>query len=206
MLTSEIQSRVKNIFGDTSGAQINDPMILDWIVDGQKDICRKAECLEAPYTANIVAGTDQYAYPTDFIKEQRLTVGGLKLARLTMQSIDILYPDRAQTPASGNPLYYFHWARKLNLYPIPGYNITSGLVLWYIRYAAPLGSTPEIPDLYHEDLVRYCLIRAHETDQEWAATQQAKAEYDSRLLQTIYDSQVDQAEEYPSVRLVAGDW
>lgn len=208
MLVSDIQTRVKNIFGDTAQAQITDAMILDWINDGQVDICRKSECLEAPYSVSIVVGTDQYAYPTDFIKEQRVLVNGLKLTRLTLQSIDMLFPDRVSTPVSGNALYYYHWQRKLNLYPIPGTAITNGLVMWYVRYATVLtasGQTPEIPSIFHEDLVRFCLWKAFEQDQDWGGASQFKADYESRILNTIYDSQVEDSEEYPSVRLCAGD-
>lgn len=209
MLVSDIQTRVKNIFGDTAQAQINDAMILDWINDGQVDICRKAECLEAAFTTNIVAGTDQYAYPADFIKEQRLLVNGIKLCRLTMQAIDVLFPDRLAAPIQGNSLYYFHWQRKLNLYPIPGSAITNGLVMWYIRTAALLtapGNTPEIPTIFHEDLVRFCLWHAWEQDQEWGAAAKAQQDYDTRLLKTIYDTQIEDSETYPAVQLVAGDY
>lgn len=208
MLVSEIQTRVKNLFGDTAGVQITDTMMLDWVNDGQKDICRKAECLEGSNTQNIVAGTDNYAYPADFIKEQRLTVNGIKLTRVTMQALDQLYPDRAVYALTGNPWYYFHWNRKFNLYPSPVSSATAGLVVWYIRYAAEVtvgADTPEIPRAFHEDLVRYCFYRALEQDEQWVPAQSIKQDYDARLLNTIYDSQVEQADEYPSVRLVAGD-
>lgn len=209
MLVSEIQTRVKDIFGDTAQAQITDAMILNWINDGQLDICRKSECLEGTAPAvNIVAGTDQYAYPADFIKEQRLLVNGIKLTRLTLQSIDVLFPDRASTPVTGNSLYYYHYSRKFNLYPIPGSAITNGLVVWYIRSAVILtasGQTPEIPTAFHEDIVRFCLWKAFEQDQDWAGAGQFKSDYDLRLLKTIYDVQNEQSEEYPSVRLCAGD-
>jgi hypothetical protein len=208
MLVSEIQTQVKNIFGDTAQAQITDAMILDWINNGQMDICRKSECLEAPYTANLVAGTDQYAYPADFIKEQRLMVNGIKMVRLTLSSIDMLFPDRLSAPMQSSTLYYFHWQRKFNLYPVPPASVTGGLVVWYVRYAATLtapGNTPEIPTMFHEDLVRFCLWHAWEQDQEWGAAQQAKQDYDTRLLKTIYDSQVEESESYPAVQLCAGD-
>jgi hypothetical protein len=205
MLTVEIQSRVKNIFGDKSGVQIDDTMILDWINDGQTDICRKAECLEGIHSANIVAGTDTYAYPTDFIKEQRLLVNGIKLHRLTLPSIDVLFPDRAADSYTGTSLYYFHHNRSFNLYPKPVSNITNGLVVWYIRNAASAAAIPEIPDIYHEDLVRYCLMRAWEQDENFGQAQVAKQEYDQRLLQTIADSNDESSESYPSVRLIAGD-
>lgn len=205
MLTSEIQSRVKNIFGDNSGAQIDSPMILDWINDGQTDICRKAECLEGIYTTSVVAGTDVYPYPTDFIKEQRLLVNGIKLSRLTLPSIDVLFPDRGADSYTGSSLYYFHHNRSFNLYPKPGSNITNGLVVWYIRNATPVAVEPEIPSVFHEDLVRYCLMRAWELDENFGQAQVAKQEYDQRLLNTIADSNDYSSNSYPAVRLIAGD-
>ena len=208
MLVSDIQSRVKNLFGDTAGAQITDAMILDWINDGQTDICRKAECLEGVQSQSIVAGTEAYNYPTDFIKEQALKVDGIKLSRLTLPSIDMLYPDRAADTYRGSPLYYFHHNRQFKLYPLPATSGTNNLVVWYIRYATTLtagGNTPEIPSIYHEDLVRFCLWHALEQDEQWTPAQAAKQDYETRLLTTIADSQVEYSDTYPSVRALPGD-
>lgn len=210
MLVSDIQTRVKNIFGDKAQAQIDDPMILDWINDGQKDICRKAECLETIQISSITGGSSSYPYPSDLIKERSVKVSGILLKRLTLSSIDVLFPDRESvTPVvTGSPLYYYSWSRTINLYPTPPSNISNGLNIWYVRNATLLtttGQTPEIPDIFHEDLVRYCLWRAFEQDQDWAGAGQFKSDYDMRLLSTIYDSNVQQSEAYPSVQLCAGD-
>jgi hypothetical protein len=209
MFVSEIQDRVKNIFGDTAGVQIDDPMILDWINDGQTDICRKAECLSGLHTASIVAGTGGYPYPADFIKEVAVKVNGVKLARLTQPSIDVLFPDRDEETIRGNSLYYFHWNRNVNLYPKPEISTANGLVMWYIRTAAQLtgsAQTPEIPAIFHEDLVEYCIWRALQQDEQWPAAREKKSEYDARLLQTVYDSKTLDANEYPAVRMIAGDY
>lgn len=209
MLVADIERRVLTLFGDKAGVQIDEDMIHDWINDGQVDICRKAECLEAVIPYNLAVGTDSYPYPADFIKEQRVLVNGIKASRLTVSAIDILFPDREAIQAQGNPLYYFHHARNLVLYPVPSVAVTAGLVVWYIRTAAKIASstqTPEIPEMYHEDLVRYCMIRAFEQDEEWSAAQQAKQEYDAHMLNTIYDSHTLQSESYPAVQLSPGDY
>lgn len=208
MFVSEISDRVKNIFGDTSGVQITDPMILDWVNDGQIDICRKAECLEGIQSINLVAGTDSYAYAVDFIKEQRIAVNGIKARRMTLPALDILFPDRSATITSGNPLYYYHHNRKFNLYPSPGATAAAGMLVWYIRNAVQLtasNQTPEIPVIFHEDLVRYCLWRALEQDEQWVPSRDMHTDYDNRLMNTIYDSNVKQSEAYPSVQLCPGD-
>jgi hypothetical protein len=208
VFVSEIQDRVKNIFGDMAGIQIQDPMILDWINDGQTDICRKAECLMGVYAVSTVVGTSAYAYPVDFIKEQVVKLDGYKLARLTLPSIDVLFPDREVENVRGNPLYYYHWNRSINLYPTPGTAVTNGLTLWYIRNAAQLtgsAQTPEIPGIYHEDLVEYCLYRALQQDEQWVPAREKKMDYDKRLMETIYDSQNEGSQSYPAVQLCAGD-
>jgi hypothetical protein len=161
------------------------------------------------HTANLVSGTEAYAYPVDFIKEQRLTAVGVKLNRQTIVSIDVLYPDRAVAPAaSGNPIYYFHHDREFHLYPAPSVSTTNGLVVWYVRNAAQLtGSVqiPEIPTIFHEDLVEYCLYRALQQDEQWVPAREQKNNYEARLMNTIYDSNVKQSESYPSVQLCVGD-
>lgn len=209
MLASEILTRVKNVFGDTAAVQIDDVMMLDWVNDGQTDICRKAECLESVYSTNIVVGTDAYGYPPDFIKEQRVTVNGYKVKRTTKQGLDVLYADRAVSPVNGTALFYFHYNRKFNLYPKPDVAITNGLVVWYIRNAAVLtavGQTPEIPAIFHEDLVKFCMVKAYELDEQWSAADRKKQDYEAALMQTIYDSQNLQAESYPSVACLPGDY
>ena len=209
MFVSEIQDRVKGIFGDPGSVQIDDAMILNWINDGQTDICRKAECLMNIQTQSVSVGVTAYNYPTDFIREQSVKIGGIKLCRLTLTSIDVLFPDREADNFTGRPLYYFHWNRQINLYPKPDVNITNGLTLWYIRNATILTSSaqiPEIPSIFHEDLVEYCFYRALQFDENWTAAKEKKAEYDTRLLQTIYDSRNEVEESYPAVTLVPGDY
>jgi hypothetical protein len=183
-------------------------VILAWINDGQTDICRKAECLNGVYPISTVVGTGAYPYPADFIKEQTVKLNGYKLSRLTLPSIDVLFPDREVENVRGNPLYYYHWNRNINLYPIPDTAATNGLTIWYIRNAVQLtgsAQTPEIPSIFHEDLVEYCLWRALQQDEQTVAAREKKQDYDTRLMNTIYDSQNVDSYSYPAVQLCAGD-
>jgi hypothetical protein len=206
MFVSEIQSRVQNIFGDTAGAQLTPEMILDWINDGQTDICRKAECLEDIWTGTTVAADSSLARPTNFIRELWIRLEGITLRRQTAQSINVLYPEAESNTTTGKPLYYYHFSNAINFYPVP--DSAYGISMAYIRNAVKLtgsSQTPEIPEIYHEDLVQYCLWRALQQDEQWGAAQQARQDYDTRLLQTIYDAKTVDAETYPSVRSIAGD-
>jgi hypothetical protein len=208
MQVSDIVRRVTNIFGDKDQVQIDQDMILDWINDGQKDICRKAECLEDIYTAGIIAGNLSFIYPQYFLKELTVKVAGIKLSRLTYQSFNVLYPDWEADQGRGNPLYYYHYQGSIWVWPRPAVDDVDGFQMYYIRYAPPLiddNSSPMIPEVFHEDLVEYCLWRALQQDEQWVPAREKKAEYESRLLETIYDSKNLQAESYPAVRLCPGD-
>lgn len=206
MTVIEMTDRIKRIFGDTGQSQLLDSFILDWLNDGQMDIARKTDCLQGTQTTNIVSGTSAYALPTDFLKEQFVTWTGYNLIRTTFNQINDYYPDRAAYTSPSNPMMYYIRQGNLNLYPTPVTNATAGLVLYYVRGPATLVATPDIPLPYHEDLVRFGLIRAYEHDENWTQAREARIEYNERLLETIYDSNVTRADSYPAVRLTPGDY
>lgn len=206
MYVSQIQARTQKLFGDVSGAQIDGPMILDWINDGQTDICRKAECLEAIFSDTLGVGDNTLLRPVDFIRESWVKVNGVKLQRQTAQSIDILYPERSADTSRGQPLYYYHFSQSIHFYPTP--DIAYDITMAYIRNAIELTASeqvPEIPYIFHGDLVQYCFYRALQNDEQWVPAREARDEYGKMVLQTMYDSKNLDAETYPSVRSIAGD-
>jgi hypothetical protein len=42
--TFDVYERVRSLFGDTSGAQITDQMVLRWINDGQQETTGPSSC------------------------------------------------------------------------------------------------------------------------------------------------------------------
>lgn len=210
MFVSEIQSRVKNLFGDTAAAQINDAMILEWINDGQFDIARKTECLEGSYSINAVAGTMGYVLPTDFFKDIRVTYDGQPLRKVTHSYMDIFFSGYEKVPITqGTPVFYYFFTGKINVYPSPSANLTNGIVLNYVKTPAILtgsAQTPEIPDEFHGNLTTYCFWRALQFDEQWPAADRLKQEYDEAVLLSISDSHVTEKDTFPSVGLIVGDW
>lgn len=210
MFVSEIQSRVKNLFGDTAGVQITDAMTLEWINDGQLDIARKTECLEGSYSINSVAGTMGYALPTDFFKDIRVTYDGMPMRKTTQGYMDTFWAGHEKTPVSqGTPIFYYFFAGQINIYPAPAANLTNGIVLNYVKIPAVLtgsAQTPEIPDEFHGNIVTYSHWRALQQDEQWPAADRLKQEYDEAVLSSIHDTHVTEKDSYPSVNLIAGDW
>jgi hypothetical protein len=66
--TFDVYERVRTLFGDTSGAQITDQMVVRWINDGQQEIVNNNPILKDTKYSNIVAGQAEYTFPNDKVQ------------------------------------------------------------------------------------------------------------------------------------------
>lgn len=214
MLVSEIQSRVKNLFGDTAGVQLTDLIILDWVNNGQMDIARKTECIRASVSGTATAGQSNYAIvPADFIRPIRATYLGYSMKKVTRNYMNQNYPDRDSDVSRDTPMYY--WIDNITgtplmyVYPTPVVTTVNGFILEYISkptVAAGGASSLVIPDQYYEDIVRYCMWQAFEMDEQIGLAESAKKTYIERLLETMYDQSNEDTASYPAVTALPGDY
>jgi len=165
MLVSDITRKVQRLFGDSSAFIVFDQNdIYDWINEAMLLIARKTHCL------TIVVSNQANAYPltipTDWIITKRVTYD--------LPEIPLKYMDIEDLDAySINPLevdvpeFYYIFNGKINLYPNPGG--VKSIKHYYARVpnnVSTTNATPELPISFHEDLVRFCLMRAHERNQD----------------------------------------
>jgi Family of unknown function (DUF6682) len=203
MNVGDIKRRATNILGDDAKIVFEDPDLLDFINDAQVDLCRKTDILRGTATINVVAATEFYALPVDFIEIQRVTLSGNKLRKTTWQEIDLFDPNKDVAGPAGVPSYYHREGNQIYLYPIPSTSITGGLKVYYSRCPTVLaGDTdvPEVPLSMHEDLVLRVISKGHEQVEDFVASQNKLAEYDKAVSLSQEQAQEGQDEVYPSVR------
>lgn len=208
MNLGEIKLETQRLFGDTAGAQILAADLVAWANNAQMDINRKTEALKITGNISMVASTDSYALPADFLKLERTTLDGYKLQIITLEELDKYSPDRASENPVGVPIKCYIWGSKIYLYPAPQAAGVNNLVLWYIRTPVALANDadiPEIPVQYHELIVRYCLMRAKEVNDDMDGALRIRQEYDNWVGIAASEIQFPRSDTYPSVRSLPGD-
>jgi hypothetical protein len=208
MNLSEIVIRAQRQLGDESEVEITKDDIKRWANDSQLDIVRKTECLQEHSETSPVANDGTYPLPEDFIFLRRVTYKNELIYPTTLGEIDKLYPSRDTGTATGTPTMYFVWNNVLHLYPWPDASGSGTLDIYYVRAPVILindEDIPEIPVYMHEDMVRYCIARGKELDEEDTKAAAVMQEYDERLAESKYEAQNPQSDSYPSVRLCPGD-
>lgn len=181
MNVSDILIRVKRAFGDESGVQVTDADIIRWINDGQRQIVMHNEgLLEKVSLADTVANQQEYGLPADCMMLQSVRYKGpsdpsfFRLRGYHLNEFNELIDGwDGSVYTQGTPTAFCVQAGKIELFPIPDYSLVGSIKIYYNR--APVDTTlltdvPEIPVLYHEVLVKYCLAQAYELDEDWQAS------------------------------------
>jgi hypothetical protein len=173
--SKDVGDRVRAIFGDTSGAQIDDETLLRWINDGQQEIVNNNAILKAVKLTNVVAGTAEYSFPADRVQYiEAVYVNGRPIKNLSPQETReyILTQDPSKSAVADIPEVWYERAGVITFYPKPNKNITNGLKLEYIKsptMLTSLGSAVGIPDRYFNELVNYTISQALEADENYEA-------------------------------------
>ncbi len=96
----------------------------------------------------------------------------------------------------------------LNYFVFTGTGMTISSILYYNRNTVDVtngASTPDLPMLYHNALVDYCLAKAHEMDEDMEASQAraTASANDMALLRGREDWKVE--ETYPTISVLPDD-
>lgn len=214
MNASDVIRRVKRRFGDETGSIIEPQDILDWINDGQLDFVDKTDCLQAlksDFSHDTVTNADgNFALPADFLKIKRVTYRNNPLLETSLDKLDQV---RVNITDQALPQYYYKFGNDLFLWPVPSQNFSGTppndfLKLYYtVVPETILGFTDElqIPVFMHEDLVQFCLIRAHERNENWQAANTLAGSLETRLAEDEQNSR-HPYETYPVIRDDPHDW
>jgi hypothetical protein len=164
--------KVQRLFGDTAAeVVISQADIFDWVDEAQLQITRKTHCCTKTLTG-LAANTFPLALPEDWIMTKRLVYGTTILKFVEIDDLDALSYDA--TVPTDSPSVYYIFNRKINLYPNKGATDATQLQHDFVCAPAPILSIStalDVPLSYHEDIARYCIMRAHERNENYKAQQ-----------------------------------
>lgn len=178
MNLSQIKDRVLRTL---NGQFIDSFQLVDLINDGLSNLVDAGK-LKASTTVSVIAGTNQYALPTNFKAPGTLQDETVVDAILPYQLVDI----------SENRYGYAIESGFMYIKPMPTQNIT--LNHYYYKYATPLVNDTDIPsdidDQYHSLLALYAIAMIvptlkHDTSTRYAIS--AQNMYETRQWQIWQD-------------------
>jgi hypothetical protein len=208
----DVIQRVKTQFGDNSGAQLTDDVILRWINDGQQEIVNNNPILKDAKLSNIVAGQAEYSFPSDKVQFiEAVYVDNRPVKNVSPQSFRdfILADDPNRVANSKYPDIWYERAGIITFYPTPNESFTNGLKLEYVKMptaVASAGDTLGIPDRYLTHLVNYCMMQALEYDENYSAAQLKAAQFRDGLDRLNYKENISQLDMYPGVSPDVNDY
>lgn len=189
MNVQEILDSVKRTFGDESGVQIQDSDIIRWVNQGVRQIVMQNEALlEKVATANASNGVQQYSLPVDLLILKGIQfkeVNSSQYFRLKGYSLsefnEFVDGWDGATQSPGVPVMYTVFDSKIIVYPVPTVDVASGFKIYYNREPVPVtdaSDTPDLPVLYHEVIIKHCILQAYELDEDWDAAGNKVSELD----------------------------
>jgi hypothetical protein len=206
MNCNDVVRQVQRLFGDIYEAQITVPDIVDWINDAITTLARETEFYELIQTTAYGTATDGVTLPTQFIGEKRVTWNDCPLNKTTILELD----DIGSLPSDTGPAvsHFYFFTGKTYLHPKP--SETKDLVLYYVASPASVGADMNaqlpLPGHFHQTIVRRCMIRARELNEDWDQVQKLQQEVDANLGKTRDDQQNRGRETYPVVKDDPADW
>lgn len=205
--TFDVYERVRSLFGDTSGAQITDDMVLRWINDGQQEIVNNNPILKDTKYSDIVADQAEYTFPNDKVQYiEAVYVDGRPVRNLTAQAFReyILADDPNRSATTKYPDIWYERNGVLTFYPTPDTSITDGLKLEYVKQPArqviiSTSATLSIPDRYLNELVNYVMTQALELDENYTGAQLKYSQFREGLDRQSLRENITQISSYPQV-------
>lgn len=190
MLFSDLERKVRRLFGDEFDIIIEKQDIIDWTNAAQVDIARKTYCLPT----DVIQPASAFPYiVADMYLMYRVTYGNPAQPKsfTTLEDIDAKTIPYGLAPV-GTPDSYYLRGKKVYLYPTPSPTDTTNVTITYDRAPVDLvlngNLLLDIPSIYHEDVVRYVLARAHEKNENYEGQNMSDTYYNDGLAQRIHES------------------
>jgi hypothetical protein len=212
--TQDVADRIKVSFGDTSGSQITDIMIIRWINDGQQEIVNNNAILKDTKFANVVAGQADYSFPNDRVQYiEALYIDGRPVRNVSPQEFReyILREDPNLIAKADIPLLYQERAGIITFYPTPQKNYENGLKMEFVKQPVPITAIGpsfllSIPDRYMNELVAYVMANALEMDENFNAAELKRGQFREGLDRQYLRENTSQISKYPQVMADPDDY
>jgi hypothetical protein len=200
---STLQRKVQRTFGDDHRGFIREQDILDWVNDAQLQVVRQTNCLATE--TSVVANLFPWTIPSTMVQIIRVIYGTAPLRLIEVESLDSYNLDLTQ---QNTPAFYYFANNKVCLYPDPPSSDATAVTLQYSilpTEVVTLATALQVPAAYHEDLVRYCVARARERNEDYRGMEIAMEEFNNRIADRISETD-DQDEGFTSIRDDPFEW
>jgi len=171
--------RIKRQFGDEYNVVITNDDIYGWIHDSELDIIRTTGCNDISIT--VTASSFPSNVPAS-VNIKRISIDGKALTYIARDELDLL---GLSTAAVGGPKYWYKERTSVVLWPTTAGDTTQ-VIITYNKTPSmmvdPEGTnTFTVPEVYHDDVVKYCIGRAHNKNNNLQAEKMQMDLYDRNL-------------------------
>lgn len=173
-------TKIKRQFGDEFGVVITDSDIFGWMFEAELDIIRSTGCNDT--RISIATSAFPFEVPVS-VNFKRLSVNGRALQYTTKDELDLL---GLSTTTAGGGKYWYREGTTVCLWPKESsstiveilYNKTPVLI-----NDIPAGPINDfvVPEVYYEDIVNWCIGRAHNKNNNLQAESVQMGLYDKNL-------------------------
>lgn len=187
MNVSAVIRKYQRLFGDSDFVLTTQTDVFDWIDEAQLRIVRDTHVL----TGNNTSAASTY-YPTgktlpaDWIMTKRVTYGTSPsvqvLRKIDIEDLDSLNINPID-PAD-SPSFFYIFAGTIRLYPLLSSTDIISVSHDYVKMPTAIASTAtplDVPISFHEDIVRFCIMRAHERNENWRAMEESSNAFEGAL-------------------------
>lgn len=177
-----------------------EPLTKTWLNDAQRIMVRQCEIRTSQETASYTttAGVSELELPEDFARLIDFTSESGPIPQLKLPEYDAL------ESVSGTPSAYVPSGGDLVLYPTPDGAYAFTLRYWRLPKDMSADSDePETPAQYHALLPAYAMQKAYARENDYAASNFWKGEWEAGLLKMRGEVQSDT---FDGPSQVAGSW
>jgi hypothetical protein len=212
MTGTDIAADVRAKFGDESGVQLDDEMLLRWINNGQRRLASGAPWIKRSVTTALLQGIGTYdlgAIASDLVAVDSLLVNGKFVPLISW----VDYQNRVgggidiDDPTIDRTAFAAVYANRINLYPIPAETIADGVILYFDSLPAAITSLTDqlsVPDRLFNALNDYVLQQALELDERFEEAEVKRGHTESAIREQIVADQSPSGY-YPQISQVGAD-
>jgi hypothetical protein len=214
-LGTRLSAEVKAQFGDTGNVQITDAHILNWINNGQRQICASNPWNEKVFATNLLADQATYDLNALMLTDRVMNYSSIIIGDRRIDVIpwaEYLMKVQGSTPAVGSdrtPILASEYGGVLTLYPTPSASTVNGITIYYVAWPEDLAALTDqltIPDRFYNALSRYVLSQALELDENFEAAQIVLQQHQDAVSAELQRDKMDPTDFYPAVTYDGGDW
>lgn len=188
---------VQRTFGDDNQVFITEADVMDWVNDGQMEIVRETGCLVA--TVTPAASAFPYTLPADFIRVARVRYGTYSLDLIRLEDLEA---KKFDLTSKDTPFFYYLKNDTICLFPDPTDSDATVVTFEYLKTPTVITTTAgllTVPVHFHADLILWCVMKAHERNENYRAMELALQRFKNNLSVRVDDT--DNADEtYPVIR------